>query len=247
MKKAIICTAFGILSVAPVHAAVNTLIGNNYDLVYDDQTVGLFGIPTLIGDNIIFTPNNFKAQSYGAGLDVESSTVNGLYLVAKNGFKFNSIELKEFGDYFIDGAGQVNVLGQLRAFDATPNAAPNVPFLNQSVSNLVVSSTTPLNLNDGNNHNWLAESAIYNSTPTLFGGNSGWLSNAGKVGLTVENILKAYSPTNAFGIQSAFIEKKFAGIGLVITAIPEPSIWNTLSAGLMVIGLMALREKNIGL
>jgi hypothetical protein len=224
---------------APALAAQHTLVANDYDLIYDDTTTGLFGSPTLVGNTILFTPNDFKAQSFNAGLNVESSTASGLYLVAKNGFKFGSLSLTEFGDYFIDGTGQVSVLGQLRAFDASVGANP---ILTQTSSNLVVSATTPLNNNDGANHDWFAEASIVNTSNTVIPGHAGWLANATKVGFTVENILKAYS--SGSGLQSAFIEKKFAGVGLVITsAVPEPGAWSSFSAGLLILGFMALRRK----
>lgn len=237
-KKSLSALLMFVLSL-PALAAQHTLVADNFDLIYEDSMTGLFGAPTLVGNNILFTPNDFKAQSFNAGLNVESSTANGMYLVAKNGFKFGSISLSEFGDYFIDGSGQVSVLGQLRAFDASADANP---VLTQTSSNLMLSPTTPLNINDGLNHDWFATASINNTSNTVISGNAGWLSNATKVGFTVENILKAYS--SGSGLQSAFIEKKFAGVGLVITsAVPEPGIWSSFSAGLLMLVTMITRRK----
>lgn len=240
MKKSLIFAMLGLLVSGPVLAATITKVGTDFDVVYDDTKLGLFGGLDLVGNNLFFTPNDFKAESYnGAGLDVTASTANGIRLIAKGDFRFGSIDLKEFGDYFLLGGGQVSVGGQLRAFDAAN------PFATQSSSNLNVSSLTPLNLNNGINHDWYAEASINNNTATVIPGNSGWLSKATNVVITVENILTAFTPVGVAGPQGAFIEKKFAGVGMVITsAVPEPGIWSSLSAGLMLIGFMTFRRKN---
>ena len=241
MKKSLMFAMLGLLVSGPVMAATITKVGANFDVVYDDTKLGLFGGLDLVGNNLFFTPNDFKAESYnGTGIVVTSSTANGIHLIAKGDFRFGSIDLKEFGDYFLIGGGQVSVGGQLRAFDASN------PFATQSSSNLNVSPFTPLNLNNGINHDWYAEATINNTTQTVIPGNAGWLNNATDVVITIENILTAFTPSGASGPQGAFIEKKFAGVGMVITsAVPEPSVWSSLSAGLLLIGFMGLRRKNI--
>ena len=51
-----------------------------------------------------FTSNNFKAESFNVrGIVTSNSTINGMQLIAKNGFKFGSIDLTEFGDYLMRG------------------------------------------------------------------------------------------------------------------------------------------------
>jgi len=67
----------GAVATSGAHAAWQTLTGATFDLAYDDGLMGLFGAPTLIGDNIVFTPINFKAESLsGAGVVTANSTVN---------------------------------------------------------------------------------------------------------------------------------------------------------------------------
>ena len=92
------------------------------------------------------------------------------------------------------------------------------------------------------NHDWTATASITNATAAK-SGLVGWLSSANIVNITVENLLTAYTEAGA-GPEQAFIEKKAVGVGLVVTsAVPEPSIWSSLSAGLFVLGMMASRRR----
>ena len=240
MNKNILFITIALLIASPAQAAIQTITGTDFDLVYDDTKLGLFGAPGLSGANIFFTPNNFKAESLnGAGIVTSNSTVNGLQLVAKNGFQFGSITLTEFGDYLMrDADSFVSVSGQLRAFDGANFIATN------TASSLVVSSSTPLNIIDGANHDWQASASITNATASK-SGLTGWLSNSKVVNVTVENLLTAYTEIGP-GPEQAFIEKKAVGVGLVVSAIPEPSVWSSLSAGLFLLGLMSTRRKNQG-
>ena len=239
MKRHLIYLALSLIAASPAHAAIQTITGVNFDLVYDDTKLGLFGAPSLAGNNIFFTPNNFKAESLnGAGIVTNNSTINGMQLVAKNGFQFGSIDLAEFGDYLMRGPESfVSVNGQLRAFDGANFAATNTS------ASLIVSSSTPLNIIDGSNHDWQASASITNATASK-SGLTGWLSSANVVNITVENLLTAYTEAGP-GPEQAFIEKKAIGVGLVVTsAVPEPGVWSSLSAGLFLLGMMASRRKN---
>lgn len=239
MKRHLVYTVLGLFITSPAFAAIQTITGANFDLVYDDTKLGLFGTPSLAGNNIFFTPNNFKAESLnGAGVVTTNSTINGMQLVAKNGFQFGSIDLTEFGDYLMRGPESfVSVNGQLRAFDGANFAATNTS------ASLIVSPSTPLTIIDGFNHDWVAAASITNATASK-SGLTGWLSNASIVNITVENLLTAYTEAGP-GPEQAFIEKKAIGVGLVVTsAVPEPGVWSSLSAGLFLLGMMASRRKN---
>ena len=241
MNKKLTYVVLGLLMSSPALSATVTKVGTNFDVVYDDTKLGLFGGLDLVGNNLFFTPNNFKAESYnGTGLNVTSSTVNDILLIAKGDFKFGSISLQEFGDYFLLGGGQVNLGGQLRAFD------PASPFATQSSDNIFVSPTTPLSANDGVNHDWYGGAKISNTTSTIIPGNAGWLSSASKVVISVENILTAFTPANLSGPQGAFIEKKFVGVGVdmvMTSAVPEPETWISLLSGLLLVGFVVSRRK----
>ena len=74
-----------------------------------------------------------------------------MQLIAKNGFKFGSIDLTEFGDYLLRGPESfVSVSGQILAFDGANFAATD------TAASLIVSASTPLSIIDGLNHDWQA-------------------------------------------------------------------------------------------
>lgn len=229
---AVLALASG-MSAVPAQAALVTLSGSNFDLVYDDALLGLFGAPTLVGDTFFFTPVNFRAESLnGAGAVTTNSTISGLTLIAKNNYVFGSFLLAEFGDYQLIGGGStVSVAGQLRAFDIAN------PIFTQTTSNLAVNPLTPLNLNDGINHDWQASASITGSTPVIPGQTNVIASGATSVGLTLENRLTAYTDPSGIGLQQAFIEKKFAGTGITVTVSPVPV---PPALGLLVAGLAGL-------
>ena len=167
-----------------------------------------------------------------------NSIINGMQLIAKNGFKFGSIDLTEFGDYLMRGPESfVSVNGQIRAFDGANFAATD------TAASLIVSASTPLSIIDGLNHDWQASPWITNTTASKFG-LIGWLSSAYIVYITVENLFTAYTEAGS-GPKQAFIEKKAIGVGLIVTsAVPESGVWSLLSAGLFLLGLMATRRKD---
>lgn len=221
---------------APAGAALVTLTGSQFDLTYDTTKLGLFGAPTLTGNTLSFTFNNFSAQSLnGAGAVNTNSTIAGLEFTAKNGFQIGAFDLVEFGDYTISGNGSfVRVQGQLRAFDLVQ------PLTTQTTANLLVSALTPLNINDGANHDWSASARIDASTPTVLPSLFNAITaGSGRVGMTIENRLTAYTDPASSGFREAFIEKKFVGVGLQVTVTPAP-VPLPPTAALTLLGLTGL-------
>jgi hypothetical protein len=239
---------FGSFSIS--QAAVQTLSGASsnsfFDVVYDDALMGLHGTPTLLNNVISFTPTTFIAQVSGVlQAQTTSSTLN-LRLVARPGFDFGNITLQERGDFFLDGTNaQVLAQGQIRAYNlATPL---------QEYSNNIISSTatgpaigTLLSAiapgsayHNGIGYNWIGQAAI-----NVAGTN---LAPADTINFTLENILRArtgsLAPGEVFPPQ-AFIEKKFAGVSIVVTPIPEPSELALMLAGLGLVGVLARRRKD---
>lgn len=234
-----LCSVVAALSLA-AKANATTCVGNictetgtDFDVVYDTTKLGLFGAPTLVGDDLFFTPNNFRAQSTnGTGVAANDSTVNGLILEAHPGFTFGTLSLAEFGDYTLTGAhSTVQVGGQLIAFDETNS------LFTYTTNNIAVSGSTPLTLNDGVNHSWAATAAINNSTPGVVSSNP-WLSGTSNVGLAIENQLTAFTQAGDSGPLNAFVEKKLNGVEVMVQPVPLPAAIWLLGSGLGLLGVM---------
>jgi hypothetical protein len=224
-----------VVSAGAAQAAQQTLAGTQFDVIYDDTKLGLFGTPTLAGNVLFFTPNAFSAESTnGAELVTSNSTLSGLVLVAKPGFNFSSVALGEIGDYRLIGAGSaVDVSGRLIAFDVDNSL--------QTLTSAALTVTSgPLTLADGQLHDWQASASVTNAStskpplPTL-PPLTGWLDDASRVGLTIENLLYAYTEPGVTP-SLAFIEKKFSGVQLTVSVVPEPGTWAAMMAGLLLVG-----------
>lgn len=214
--------------IAPAHAAMQTLIGSDFDITYDDALTGLFGSASLVGSTIFFTPTTFKAESLnGAGFVTATQTVN-FRVTAHTGLDFSSISVSEAGDYKLRGTNSfVNVGGQVRAFDV---ANPFVQLTNN------ITATAPLTINDGANHDWTATAAL----------NLASFATATTINVALEDLLEAYTEPTDIGPKLAFIEKKFAGvaINIVTTPVPEANTWAMMIAGLGLVGFQLRRRQN---
>lgn len=220
-------------------AAQHTLIGTNFDLTYDDTTLGLFGAPTLVGNNLFFTFNTFEATAAnGSGIDSTTSSITGLVLTAKNGFQFGSLALSETGNYQFVGTGNfVNVEGELKAFDVANSAT------SQTIDLLDVSPGTPLTTPGLGLKSWVANALIDASSATLPGSTNVIQLSPTQIGLSIQNTLTAFSDPNGTGLSFAQITKSYAGVGVTVSPVPEASTTAMLMAGLGVLGLMARRRR----
>jgi PEP-CTERM motif len=213
-------------------ARAATIYGTNFDIVYNPADVGLFGLPTIGGDTVFFTPNNFKAESLGGAGSVTTAQSVVFDLVPHAGFSITGSGLTERGDYLLrNRSSQVSVGGTTRAVAiANPQ--------NEVSDNIVATGPlTTLNVST----NW---------TATAFLDLSNLTADASGYRITVENILVAYTDPGVTGLRQAFIEKKFVGddvVGLQIIgqAIPEPQTHMLLLAGVAMIGFSVRRSAAV--
>lgn len=239
-KSVVVAVVSCLGAVGASHAALFTIEGINFDLTYDTTKLGLFGMPTLSGNSIFFTPASFAATSVGNPVLVaESDTVTGLIIKAKNGFQFASFDLVETGAYTLIGnaTNQVGVTAELKAFNTSmANVTQTTDFLTVNtdmtvfVPNLFSAPTA-----------WQGTARIDSTTPAIFGSSNVILSNPTEVGLTIQNNLIAFA--SGSGLQYANINKTFGGLELVVTPIPEASTTAMLAAGLGVLTLVARRRR----
>lgn len=204
-------------------AAPVTLAGLNVDFTFDDALMGLFGMPSVAGNTLFFTPTGFDAQSAGgtgSGFDLAKQTVN-VRVTARDGYRFSTLNLAERGDYLLLGTGaSVDVGGQVRIFDTA------APAIERTASIL---PSAPLTITGFPTHNWSAGAMV---------GVADWTS-AKTLNVTLENILVASSVPGSLG----FVEKKFAGIDVAVTPVPEADAYAMMLAGLGLVGFMVMRRR----
>jgi hypothetical protein len=229
------CIASAILLSGQAVAASVTVAGNTVSFTFDSALTGLFGTPTVLGDSLYFTPTSFKALSNGNGYVVTSQTFN-IAVNANAGYEVAGASLTEAGDYFNintnfalkEGVavGGMLILRDLEAPFASPASSAisaAAPFT--ATTDLSTFATT----------NWTA--AAHVGVPLAWGGTDGIVSG---VNVTLQNILVA----GTFNVaSSAFIEKKFAGIEIFTTPIPEPETYALFLAGLGLVGFIARRRS----
>ncbi|MCA1925197.1 MAG: PEP-CTERM sorting domain-containing protein [Thiobacillus sp.] len=212
-------TLSGGASAAPV-----TLAGMNVDFSFDDALLGLFGTPGVAGNTLFFTPTSFDALSAGgagSGFDLTKQTIN-VRVTARDGFNFDSVKLAERGDYLLLGTGAtVDVGGQLRVFDLA------MPAHDRTAAIL---PAAPLTMTGFPTQNWSANAMV----------NVADWTGAKSLNVTLENILVASSVPGSLG----FVEKKFAGLDIAVTPVPEPEVTAMLLAGLGLVGFMVSRRRS---
>ncbi|MEQ1663456.1 MAG: FxDxF family PEP-CTERM protein [Thiobacillus sp.] len=209
-------------------AAIQRLVGTNVTYQYDDAVVGLFGLPTLAGDSLTFTPTNFKALSSDGQFTNVNSTIN-VQIFAHTGYTFPGVTVQESGDYYLIGSdAQVAVGGQIRAYDLLNPLPTSAHITDPIVATAPLTTTTTLS-NFGTT-NWQADAMV--NLPTAW--------SAGGINLTIENILIAFTANQG---SAAMIEKKFVGTAIVITPVPEAETYAMMLAGLGLVGWMAGRRR----
>jgi hypothetical protein len=248
------------LAHTPANASLVTVSGTNVDFIYDDSLLGMYGTPTISGNNLFFSPTQFRSSSLnGTGMSSASATTF-IDIHAHDGYSFGSMALTEFGDYKLLGQNSfVNISGEALAIDKNnpPSAGPlATAFFNTSDN---------LSMRNGALHPWTA-------TTQLDLTDNSWTDTT-MVRVTLENMLDSYTSTGQCdqpsvtpqrqknhshtrhgrkslpgeiasgsncGAQQAFIEKKFSGLTLDMTSVPPAAVPLPSSFALFLPGLLYL-------
>jgi len=221
-------SAIGVVLLATsAHSATITQMGTDISFTYDDAT--LFGVGTVSGNNIFFTPDAFLAQSIdGAGVATSVDTLDIHVVTTTAGFNLTSFLLIENGDYKLEGAGA--------------NVDADTVF--QVVSNTNLTGCSGILCQDAfsTSAGALTDTGGASVTWSLGGGidladTVGWGSDT-DVNISLENTLLADTTTMG---EIAFIQKKFGAIGITINPVPVPAAVWLFGSGLL--GLIGIARR----
>lgn len=225
IRSSLICTVVVLVPLAVTEAAVVTYVGPNVTYEYDDAqaAVAYYGLPTFFGDDVLFSPTVFRAES-ADGIGIHSGTntdaVSATFLFSRIMSNSPSTEIvgiaaHEEGDYRIVGDGWIN--GDL-SLTAT------------GLNNLLEPSITDSdNIYDSGDS---AGKQLWNMSAMLTPGAS-LVQLANDLRLAITNDLSAF--TDASG-ERAWIEKKL--VLSITTVVPVPGAVWLLGSALGLIGLI---------
>ena len=246
-------TLLAVLSISPpASAALITLTGSNFDVQFDNSqaSLGLFGTPSLANGNIVFSGNNFLAQSAnGEGINSNGADIT-LFLVPHSNVQLTGLSLYAFGDFRLQGSNSyVRVTGSVAADDAD-SSDPSRGVV--SALNLTSPASpngeihAPLN---NQNNNWQAYAGITN-------GASPWLDTTTRMQVTINSVLAAYTDPNdpdprpgfAFIQEKLFVQQPAFTLDVSSNPIvvPLPATLPLLCGGIAIVGWGGRRARGDG-
>jgi hypothetical protein len=226
---------------ATSQAAIITQNGTDVSFTYDDAT--LYGTGNVVGNSISFKPVDFKVESLGGtAIDLGNgnsisggqATLSQTLKITMNattvGYAMDMFQVVEIGDYRLDGAptADVDVSAYVDIESLTTNCGI---FACSNTGNIFTAGS-------------LGDTGLV-LTPWSLGGSlnladtAGWGSDTGVV-MTLQNNILAYTENTG---ETAFIQKKQGGIGIVVNPIPVPAAVWLFGSGLIGLISVARRKK----
>ena len=209
------------------NAATVTDCGTDICFTYDDST--RFGTATVVQNAIFFTPTNFKISSInGAGAKSRNVTLNITIDVTNPEFSMSQFFLEEQGDYLLEGeSASVSANGLFAVTSDTKTCGSE----NCRQSNTFTAGDLFVY---GSLTNWSATSFID------LADTSEWSTDTSVV-MTLQNNLNATTFVNG---EQAFIQKKFAGVGIrVLPEVPVPAAVWLMGSALGLLGMIRRRRE----
>lgn len=222
---ALAISALGIAT--PVSAAAVTQCGPNICYSYDDAqaAVALFGLPTLVGNSLVFLPPDFRAES-SDGAGIQTSTANFVFsnVYSADGVsEIQNIVIVEFGDYEITNGDRVAADLLLSVVNLTPS--PSFPFFPEFGSSQASFDAFGDSIGL---QTW--------QMSTNFNAAEQFNASAHSLSMTIQNTLTA--ETTDLG-ENAWIQKKITVTGVV----PLPAAVWLFASGLGLLGWIRARRS----
>jgi hypothetical protein len=224
-----VCALFSVTTTAT--AATVTQCGTSICYTYDNaqSAVADFGLPSIVGDALVFLPPSFRAEStdgFGVHTGTNIDTYTSNFVIDRaasiNGDSLISVVVYEEGDYEIANGDRVGADLRLSVVNLTPS---NSIFPETGFSHISFDAAG----DSGGLQAW--------NLLGTFDLNSEFNIATDAVGFTIQNSLLA--ETNANG-ENAWIQKKVA---LTTSTVPIPgAVWLFISA-LGALGWMQRRKS----
>ena len=224
-NKLLIVTGL-VFAASAASATTITQFGDDVSFTYDDSTA--YGVGTVVGNAIFFTPTTIYASSSdGAGTDEMHATLNIDVEATTDGFDMTMFSITEYGDYKLNdigGSAYVDADGYFAAASNTTIACSGPCY------DAIVYDAGTLGDTGGNLVAWDMGGTIY------LGDTTGWGSDT-SVNLTIQNNLYAYTTESG---ETAYIQKKFS---ITIPEVPVPAAVWLFGSGLL--GLVAVGRRKL--
>ncbi len=188
---------------------------------------GLFGNPTIVGDQFQFTPVGFVANSVNGSAASTPDRIQ-VDLTANPGRRFTQIKITEFGTWGITGIGTVNAFGSLNLIDQI-NLRP--PAIAPLVAGQTSPAVGPMPISTPNASGLWSGTVTIDLT-TIVPPGPDWT----KLRLVFSNTLQA---TSQQGSSSTITKKIVGGPSIIVDILPAPGSATMLAFG----GLLAARRR----
>lgn len=215
------------LAITGAQAGTAVQTGTDVTFTYDDST--LFGLGTVVGNSLFFSPTTFKAQSTNTqGAVLTNATLNITVTVnAGSSLVLTEFQLVELGDYQLSGtSSSVDASGRLQVTSNTTICGVLFPCLDSQVFTAGPLTTT------GALTNWSASAGID------FANTAGWGTDTNVIA-QIQNDLSATSTVSG---ESAMVQKKAQGVGLIVNPVPVPAAAWLFGSALGLLGWMRRRK-----
>jgi hypothetical protein len=209
------------------NAAMITQMGADVSFTYDDST--LYGTGFVVGNSIFFSPTTFIAESLNTAGAVSATATLNIDVEVHQGSNYviDSFQIAEAGDYLLNGASSsVSAEGRLQVTSLTSTCGGLFPCQDTDIFSAGALTTV------GALTEWTASGAVD------FDDIAGWGTDT-HVQAQIQNLLTATSTVDG---ESAFIQKKFEGVGLVVMPeVPVPAAAWLFGSALL--GLAGVKRK----
>jgi hypothetical protein len=196
----------------------------------------LFDQPSAAGEQLVFFPPNFVAQSVGGGIDATGSHLQLMIEGNSPGQYITTLNLTEYGDATLTSFPPGGGTAATGTFASLAGYVTVLEVNNVSVAPIVIGFTGIFTPGDTLLLPGDAGTTLWSGTISV--DIASVVANATKIQLDLDNDLYAASESNT----TAKIQKKVVNGPAVIISVPEPGALAMLALGCLGLGLRGRRS-----